>query len=457
MFEKLRAILSKVDADYADIRYETKKDTVVSFSGKELTEIGSNSTDGFVLRALKNGGMASAVFTRESDAENAARRVVENARLIGQNSDEPVRLAKTEAVKDSFVPPLKEDPREIPIQDKLELVRKYNNIPLAHEKIATTFTIYQETIREKHFVSSEGSEIREDLVTTRLAGEIISKDGNIAQNIRLGAGGSNGFSTIRNQEQYLEDRTSIVLNLLKAEPVKAGTYNCVFNPSMAGLFTHEAFGHFSEADLIENLPAMRAKMKIGSQLGSEGLHIADDATLADQLGFYKYDDEGVKVRPTQLMKKGVLTGRLHSRRTAAAFDEPLSGHCVAQDYRFPPIIRMGCIFIERGDLSLEELMAKLGNGLYILDSKGGQTAGENFTFGAQYGYLVKDGKVGEMVRDINVSGNLYQTLKNIVALGNDFTLSKVGGCGKGGIAQMNMRSCYGGPHVLINDLVVGGV
>ena len=62
MFEKLRAILSKVDADYADIRYEQKKDTVVSFSGKELTEIGSNSTDGFVVRALKNGGMASAVF-----------------------------------------------------------------------------------------------------------------------------------------------------------------------------------------------------------------------------------------------------------------------------------------------------------------------------------------------------------------------------------------------------------
>lgn len=456
MFDKLRAILSKVDADYADIRYEKKKDTVVSFSGKELTEIGSNSTDGFVVRALKNGGMASAVFTKESDAEKACRKAVENAGLMAENTDQPIRLAKTEVVKDTFTPPLKEDPRNVSIQEKLDLVRKYNDIPLAHEKIATTFIIYQEIIRDKYFVSSEGSEIREDLVTTRLGGEIISKDGNLAQNIRVATGGSDGFSTVRQQEQSFEDRTRIVLDLLKAKPVEGGAHNCVFNPSMAGLFTHEAFGHFSEADLIENLPAMREKMKIGGKLGSDVLNIKDDATLANQLGFYKYDDEGVKVRPTPLMRDGVLTGRLHSRRTAAAFDEPISGHCVAQDYRFPPIIRMGCIFIERGNLSLEELMAQLGNGLYILDSKGGQTAGENFTFGAQYGYLVKDGKVGEMVRDINVSGNLYQTLKNIVALGDDFALSKVGGCGKGGIAQMNIRSCYGGPHILVNNLVVGG-
>jgi len=184
------------------------------------------------------------------------------------------------------------------------------------------------------------------------------------------------------------------------------------------------------------------------------LNIVDDATLSDQLGFYRYDDEGVRVHPTQLMRNGVLTGRLHSRRTAAEFGEPLSGHCVAEDYRYAPIIRMGTIFIKPGARSFEELINMLGEGLYILDAKGGQTAGENFTFGAQYGYLVKDGKLGEMVRDINISGNLYKTLVDIVAVGDDFVLGKVGGCGKG---QINIRSCHGGPHILVNNLVVGGV
>ncbi|GAH10875.1 unnamed protein product, partial [marine sediment metagenome] len=59
MFNKMQTILSKVDADYSDVRYEIKKETVISFNGKELTKIGSNSTDGYVLRVLKNGGLSS--------------------------------------------------------------------------------------------------------------------------------------------------------------------------------------------------------------------------------------------------------------------------------------------------------------------------------------------------------------------------------------------------------------
>jgi TldD protein len=59
-----------------------------------------------------------------------------------------------------------------------------------------------------------------------------------------------------------------------------------------------------------------------------------------------------------------------------------------------------------------------------------------------------------MIRDINISGNLYSTLKDIVAVGNDLSLSKTGGCGKG---QANIRSCHGGPHVLVHNLVIGGV
>jgi len=282
---------------------------------------------------------------------------------------------------------------------------------------------------------------------------ISSRDGTLIQNVRVGIGGSHGFALLRNQEEEFEKKASIALQLLKARPVEAGVYNVVLNPSMAGVFTHEAFGHFSEADLIEDAPTLREKMKMGVQLGNDVLSIADDPTLPNQVGFYKYDDEGVGARPTKLMDHGVLKGRLHSRRTAAAFGEDLSGHCVAEDYRYPPIIRMGNIFIEPSTHALDELQSAAGDGLYLLDHLGGQTSGENFTFGAQYGYRIKEGHPAEMIRDINLSGNLYQTLKNIVLVGNDLVLSKTGGCGKG---QMNYRSCNGGPHILVNGVVIGG-
>jgi len=106
------------------------------------------------------------------------------------------------------------------------------------------------------------------------------------------------------------------VDILKAKPVTGGKYNIILNPSMTGLFTHEAFGHFSEADLIDHLPSVRDKMLIGAQLGSSIVNIVDDPTKKEALGFYKYDDEGVEAKKIQLMKNGVLTGRLHSRRTA---------------------------------------------------------------------------------------------------------------------------------------------
>jgi TldD protein len=303
-------------------------------------------------------------------------------------------------------------------------------------------------------VNTEGSELHEDVITTKISGQIVSSDGTLIQNIRVGIGGSTGFKHLRDREADFEKRTSIALQLLNARPVKGGVYNVILNQSLAGVFTHEAFGHFSEADLIENNPSMRKKMRLNAKLGNKIVSIVDNPTLPGRLGSYKYDDEGMPAQPTQLMKQGVLVGRLHSRRTAAVFNEPPNGHAIAEDYRYAPIIRMGTIYIEPGDHDFQDLVSKLGDGLYILDAKGGQTSGENFTFGAQYGYVIKNGRINDMVRDINLSGNLYETMKNIKAIGNDLKLSEVGGCGKG---QLNIRSCHGSPHILVNNIVIGGV
>ena len=454
MFDTLRAIISKIDANYADIRYEIKKETKIVFNGNELFNIGSNSTDGFVVRVLKGGGLSSVAFTRPGDADKAISIAAENALLMAKFAARPVQLSKSEAIKDEYMPELDEDPRDVPMDEKLHLTRKYNTLALRHEKIVTTNIIYNETIREKHFLSSEGTECREDLVTTVLGGMITSKDGALTQNVRVAAGGSTGFALLRNREEDFENKAVIAMDLLKARPVESGVYHAVLNQDLAGVFTHEAFGHFSEADLIEDSPTMRERMQIGAKLGNEALSITDDPTMPKQLGFYRYDDEGVIARPVKLMQKGVLSGRLHSRRTAAAFGDGLTGHCVAEDYRYAPIVRMGNIFIEPGKKTLDDLLALLDDGLYILDAKGGQTSGENFTFGAQYGYIVKAGKISEMVRDINISGNLYRTMQNISAVGNDLRLCETGGCGKG---QLNIRSCHGGPHILINNLVIGGI
>lgn len=454
MLDRLGAMIGDVGADFADIRYEVKKETEITFSGRELRSIGANSTDGFVIRVLRDGGFASVTVTKESDVPRALELALEAAETLVTTGGKRTELAPAPVVRRTVTPDLDGDPAMISIDEKLSLTRAYNSLMLEQPEIGNTNVSYREVDRSKFYVSTEGSAVSERIVTVNFIGEAIAKRGPLVQNMRIAIGGADGYHSLRDREDVVIERALTAGRLLDAEPVRGGTYDVILSPMLAGVFTHEAFGHFSEADIIEDNPSLRAKMSLGAKLGSEEVTITADSTLPGQIGFYRFDDEGVEVRPVTLMDHGVLTGRLHSRRTAAAFGEPLTGHAVAEDMRYEPIIRMGTIFIEPGRKSFADLLRELGDGLYLVDGKGGQTSGENFTFGAGYGFHVKDGKLGGMIRDINIMGNLFSTLANIEAVGNDLELSERGGCGKG---QLNIKSALGGPHVLIRNMVVGGV
>ncbi|MDY0152449.1 MAG: TldD/PmbA family protein [Candidatus Cloacimonas sp.] len=453
MIESLKRMTGKIDADYFDIRYETKQVERVVMNKNEIRSCGSNLGDGYVLRVLKNGGLATVSFTKPEQAEIAIKKAMENAVVLAANLSTPKKTAAAPKVIATVKAKLVEDPRQIPLAEKLAIVKSYSDLLFKQPKIANVEAYYYDVYRNKYFYNSEGSEINEELVTVKLAGGIVSQEGSLTQTVRMAFGGSNGFQKVRNREQEALETAKIAADLLDAEPVTAGTYNMILNPGIAGVFTHEAFGHFSEADIVRDLPALREKMQIGTKIGSDILNIIDDATMADQLGYYMYDDEGVAVRRVNLMTNGVLTGRLHDRFTAAEMNEPISGHAIAEDFRYAPIVRMGNIFIQPGTNSFAEMLAAMGDGLYICEAMGGQTSGENFTFGANYGYIVKNGKLCGMIRDINILGNLYKTLNSVHMIGNDFVLDESGGCGKG---QTNIRSCLGGPHVYFKALTVGG-
>ncbi len=67
MIDRLRSMISGVEADFIDIRYEIKTETRIGFAGREIRNVGSNRTDGYVIRVCKNGGFSSATVTREED------------------------------------------------------------------------------------------------------------------------------------------------------------------------------------------------------------------------------------------------------------------------------------------------------------------------------------------------------------------------------------------------------
>ena len=79
---------------------------------------------------------------------------------------------------------------------------------------------------------------------------------------------------------------------------------------------------------------------------------------------------------------------------------------------------------------------------------------EMFTFSAGEAYRIRDGKVAELVRPVVLTGNLFETLHRIDAIGNDLDMNQGGGCGKGG--QMPLPVTNGSPHIRISKCLVGG-
>lgn len=454
MFEELRRLLSRAAAEYTDLRYEVKRETRITFRNRELAEVSSNVGDGHVVRLLKSGGFATVAFSRLEDAESALSRAQANAELLGRHTLRPVRLARAEVAKDSYSPVLDIDPSTVPLDAKIDLLRRYAAIPLQSSRIAAVEVEYTEAVRRKYIASTEGTEVREDATLNQIVASILARDGTRTQRVRVGIAHGDGFKGLLSRESDFQNAAGLASELVRARASEPGTYRVLIDPELSGVFLHEVFGHTSEADSIEDMPSARERLQIGARLGSELLNVSDDPTLSLPLGHYRYDDEGVAVRPTQILKDGVLVGRLHSRRTAAAFGEPLTGHCVAEDYRYAPIVRMGCIALEPGSESRDELLARLGDGLYLCGELGGETAQDEFSFDAQYGYVVKDGRRVQMIRDVKIVGSLDTTLNSVLAVGRDLRYTEFGGCGKCG--QVNLRSAWGAPHVLIDRVLISG-
>ena len=458
MRDRLVKILANLPADYADIRYEENEKTAIVYEGKELRKIAAYSTGGGHLRVYADGGKATSSFSSLDKAAPLAAASLSAAKLAAGHRTRGLRLAAVPVLDGAFPLTPAKDPRRLSLNEKQELLAHYNEIILAEPKVTTTVCSYDEFCSRRVFVNNEGTAVEYELLIVNIAGLIVVKEGDVVQQVRFAFGGSDDYSRLFDREEDLKKQIAHACELLAAETVHAGVYPVVLDPSEAGVFVHEAFGHLSEADGLQNNPAFRDRLQLGTRLARPLLNIVDDPARLEIPGGYLIDDEGVRAVKTPLITAGVLSGRLHSRETAAEFNEPLSGNMRAVDPQYTPIVRMSNIFIEPGESTFDEMIASIDNGYYLVGARGGQTSGDQFSFGAQWGYRIEDGRLGAMVRDINMSGELFSTLEAISMIGDDLAFSEMGGCGKGGGGpmQLNRKSGKGAPHIKIDAVTIGG-
>ncbi|MBI2847413.1 MAG: TldD/PmbA family protein [Chloroflexi bacterium] len=455
MSEELRDIITDAikshNADYVEVRVEENEATHLRYRGRELEEIATSTARGGNVRALVNGGWGFVSFNTLGDLKKRVALAVSHARRVG--SEKSV-LATVKAVVNVVEPLVKKDPLKVPLVVKKRLLDEYNEIIWSTPGIQTSSIAYGDGRRKVIFASSEGSYIEQSKVDVTIHLGALARDGGNVQQVGLSLGSNGDFGLVETLHPQVKDMSRRAVELLKAPQLKGGEYTVVLDPVLAGVFAHEAFGHLSEADFIYENQRLRETLVLGRRFGERHLNIVDDAALPGLRGSYEYDDEGVPSQKKYLIKDGVLVGRLHSRETAAKMGETPTGNARALDYRFPPIVRMTNTFIEQGDLSFDDMISDIKEGVYAKNWYGGMTSMEMFTFSAGEAYMIRNGRVEELLRPVVLSGNVFVTLENIEAVGNDLEMNQGGGCGKGGQSPLPVSS--GSPHIRIRKCLVGG-
>ncbi len=455
MRDRIQEALKHSRADYTEIRIEEKETTRVVFRGRELETANANIDKGGIVRCLiRNKGWGVATFNNLDDLLTKVDQAYQCALVA--SVPEPVELAEVEPVQQVVTAQMGRDFRDVSLAEKKAVAERYNQIVLGFsDKIIDSQAAYSDSFSRIILANSEGTYIEQEKPAVVVGAFAIARDGDNVQQAHESFASTQGFEYVLDKDELARKAAQKAVELLSAKPVKAGVYPVVIDQMLAGVFIHEAFGHLSEADFVYENPKAREMMTLGRRFGKGILNVFDDGSIPNLRGTTLYDDEGTPARRNWLIRDGVLVGRLHSRQTAAKMGEPASGNARAINYRFAPIVRMTNTAIDNGTTSFEDMIKDIELGIYACDAYGGQTQLENFSFSSGYAYMIRKGQIAEMVKDVILAGNLFTTLDNIDAIGNDFKwLNTGGGCGKGN--QYPLPVGMGAPHIRIQNVVIGG-
>ncbi|UCC27963.1 MAG: TldD/PmbA family protein [Candidatus Bathyarchaeota archaeon] len=446
--------LKGLDATYAEIRTQENSNTFLTVRDGQVEVVSSSIEKGAAIRVLAKGawGFSTTNSLAQSNLEQAARSALTMAKAAGQSVREPVKLAPVETVEDRARVEFEEDPRAVDISTKIRNLLDVDKSCFSYDKRIKSVTAnYADLTTQQTLATTDDTYIEQLKMLVWNYCWVTGKSKGVMASARdeIGAHGYELYTT--NPPEKIAERVSRkVVQQLEAKTPKGGSSPAIIGTNIVGVLAHEALGHICEADLT--LAGSALMGKLGQKIASEKVTIYDSALIPEGFGALKYDDEGVRGQKSTLIKDGTLVGLMHNRETAAKMNAAPTGNARAQDFRFPPIIRMRNTCFETGDLTFEELMEDVKHGYYLEGFRGGQANLDGtFTVGVQSAFEIVNGELGKPVRNIGISGNTLETLTQVDACGKDFGF-EMGRCGKGQI----MFESSGGPPLRVKSILIGG-
>ncbi|MDJ0271556.1 MAG: TldD/PmbA family protein [Aigarchaeota archaeon] len=461
----------ELGASYVEARFQRDHQSQIVLKNG-VPEVSADVVErGVGVRLLYRGSLGFAYVNQldRASLRKAVAAAFGMAKAASTRSQD-VKMSEEKLVKASDIkrPRIRYD--DVDNRDKIELLKEADDagVEAADKlgvKLVSRFIELGKWSTEKHVVNSDGGDVR-FTVERATANYIITayhpQRGVVQRFENLGE--SSGWEAVERWDlpgRLAEEARDISKALLKGVEPPREPVDVVLGSEIVGLVCHESCGHPGEADRMLGREAAQAgetyvKPELfGTRIGSEHVTVVDDPRLPRSFGYYLYDDECVATSERVLIDKGVLSGLLHNRETAAELGTHSNGASRANSYSKEPIVRMANTYLKPGDHSLEELFEIMRNGVYIKSYQEWNIDDRrwNQRYVGVVAYRVRDGKLAEMIRDPVVDLTTKGLWSSVKAVADDLKFY-AGYCGKGDPMQ-GIPVWFGGPSVLLSSVRLG--
>ena len=443
-------LASKMGVQYCDARITKYRSKLISCHNGIVT-VNDEVNEGIGVRVLMEGswGFYGSHSVELESCKDLVEKAIKMATSASIYNKYKVKLVESSIVTGKYVNDFKKNPFTVEETDIIDLLKTSNEVLKEQSvKIRHSLTSFKAFEEEKYVATSEGSNVYQKftgcgaLVQGRAYENGLVARMSYPQSLDLnfatkGYEWIEGLDLVNNAEKIGKE----LINLLAAPTCPHGTRDLILADDMLALQIHETIGHPTELDRVLGTEwdfagsSFLTPDKLGVlQFGSDVVNVTADPTISGGPGTYKYDDEAVEGKSTYLIKNGIFIGYQSSREIAAALNlKESSGGMRAMDGVHPPLIRMNNINLLPGDWTRDEIISDTSEGLLItgpimeiFDQRR-----RTFIFGAEIGWLIKNGELVEVVRNPVYSGQTLSFWRNCDAIAKDGWSSYSSGCGKG--------------------------
>ena len=455
-------------ATYADARWVERENEIVSVRDGDVESVSRARDRGIGFRVIHNGawGFAATDRTGEAALSDLVDEAFARADAAATTRTRPIELAKVPPQKGEYRTALARDPFAVPMKERIALLLAADaNLrgPNARSRRASV-AAYR---TRKRLVTSEGTDVSQEIVESGAGVALIAaKAGSKpAQRYDSRLTRQAGWEFIEELDlvaraaRYRDDAEAT----LDAPLAEEKPTTLVFAPEFLALLVHESCGHPTEADRVLEYEVafagttfMWPKDRNVLRYGSPHVSMTADATLPGGMGTFGWDDDGVPAMKTKLVDKGIFTGYLTSRETAAGLGLPVTiGSARAEGWQHFPIVRMVNVSLDPGTQSYPELLEGVEDGLlleapasYSLDDKR-----QNFHFSTQAARVIHNGQLEGHVRGVSFQSLTPAFWGRCDGVADDWELHGFLSCAKGEPLQL-MRVGHGAAHSRFRDVPI---